>query len=70
MSFKQSGKILVVAIQTHRIDDEFKPDWSTETDYCQAPLLGPQSSPAEQKMEALLIQTMMSSLVRLLEREI
>lgn len=59
MSFKQSDKILVITIQTRSVDDEFKPDWQTETDCC----LSRQSSPAEQKMEALLIQTMMSSLL-------
>lgn len=70
MRFKQSEKILLITIQTHLIDDEFKPDWRTVTDCCQATLLSPQSSPAEQKMGALLIQTMMSSLLKLLEREI
>lgn len=70
MSFKQSGKILVIAIQTHRICDGFRANWRTGTDCCQATLLTPQCSPAEQKMEALLSQTMMSPLVRRLEREI
>lgn len=36
MNFKQSGKILVITIQTHWVDKELKPDWQTESDYCQA----------------------------------
>lgn len=57
MSLKQSSKILVITLQTHGVDDEFKLEWQTGTYYCQATLFSPHSSPAEQKMEALRSQT-------------
>lgn len=41
MSSKQSGKISVMTIQTHWMDDEFKTDWSAVTAKPPALVLNP-----------------------------